>query len=138
MPGPGGVLLPAGTPVVLEVARVNPDPARVEFIARGVSVGGSYLPIVADVTPVTAALESHTVDSPAGDTRGKVTNGAVIGAILGGILGRSTKSTIIGAAGGAATGAVMSRSGTHREACLAPGAPVQLRLGQPLAVQAVP
>lgn len=132
--GPAGVVLPAGTPLVLEVARVAGDPPAAEFVVRGVSVGGEFVPIVADAAPVTGSTERRQVIDKASD-KGKAVQGAVAGAILGQILGRSTKSTVIGAAGGAAAGAAIGRGTSHREACVASGAPVRVQLTERFTVR---
>jgi hypothetical protein len=124
--GADGPVLPAGTGVVLEVARVSPD-GRVELIARGVSLRGTFHPIVADVAVGEAALEKRTVEGT-GDGKGKAVKGAIAGAILGQILGRDTRSTVIGAAGGAAAGAAAGQLSKKKETCLPAGAPVTITL----------
>jgi hypothetical protein len=125
--GPGGVVLPAGTPLVLELARLAGNPPTAEFVVRGVSIAGDFVPIVADASPVTGDVERHQVVDKASD-KGKAVQGAVAGAILGQVLGRDTRSTVIGAAGGAAAGAALGRGRSHDETCLAGGAAVRVRL----------
>jgi hypothetical protein len=132
--GTGGATLPAGTPVVLEFSTASGDPPRVEFVVRGVSLDGDFVPVVADVQPVTGEVERRRVVDKAGSAAGTAVQGAVVGAILGRVLGGG-KGTVIGAAGGAAAGAAMGRSRTHEEVCLAPGAAVQVRLGERLVVR---
>jgi outer membrane lipoprotein SlyB len=51
------------------------------------------------------------------------------------VLGGGGRGTVIGAAGGAAAGAVMGRGRSHQEACITPGAPVRVRLAESLAVR---
>jgi hypothetical protein len=133
--GGGGATLPAGTPVVLEFSRASGDPPRVEFVARGVSLDGAFVPVIADVQPVTGEVERRRVVDKPGGAAGKAVQGAVVGAILGRVLGGGGRGTVIGAAGGAAAGAAMGRDRTHEEVCLAPGAEVQLRLGESLVVR---
>jgi hypothetical protein len=133
--GPGGATLPAGTSIVLELARAGDDPPRVEFVVRGVSVDGEFVPVVAEAQPVTGDVERHTVVERANTSRGKAAQGAIAGAILGRVLGGSGRSTVIGAAGGAAAGAIMGRGKDHQEACLTAGAPVRVRLTEALAVR---
>ena len=132
--GSGGATLPAGTPVVLEFSSASGDPPRVEFVVRGVSLDGEFVPLVADVQPVTGEVERRRVVDKAGGAAGKAVQGAVVGAVLGRVLGGG-KGTVIGAAGGAAAGAAMGRGRTHDEVCLAPGAAVQVRLGESLVVR---
>jgi hypothetical protein len=135
----GTVLLPAGAQVVLELAAIQGGPqagdARLEFLARGVSLGDTFVPLVADVPPVAAAAERQAVASPAGQDRGKVIRGAVVGAILGRVLGGGgAKGTVIGAAAGAAAGAATAASSARYQLCVAPNVAVRARLVQPLVV----
>lgn len=122
--GADGVVLPAGTGVVLEVAGVSPQ-GQVELIARGVSLDGTFHPIVADVAVGEAPLEKRTI-AGTNDTRGKAVKGAIAGAIIGQILGRDTRGTVIGAATGAAAGAAAGQLGKKEELCLPAGAPVRI------------
>jgi len=124
--GADGVVLPAGTGVVLEVATVSPQ-GKVELLARGVSLNGTFHPIVADVAVGEAPLEKRTVTGT-NDTKGKAVKGAIAGAIIGQILGRDTKGTIIGAATGAAAGAAAGQLGKKEELCLPAGAPVRISI----------
>ncbi|WP_284349859.1 YMGG-like glycine zipper-containing protein [Roseisolibacter agri] len=124
--GADGVVLPAGTGVVLEVASVSRE-GKVELLARGVSLNGAFHPIVADVAVGEAPLEKRTV-AGTNDTKGKAVKGAIAGAIIGQILGRDTKGTIIGAATGAAAGAAAGQLGKKEELCLAAGAPVRVTI----------
>ncbi|MGZ8379656.1 MAG: YMGG-like glycine zipper-containing protein [Gemmatirosa sp.] len=131
--GADGVVLPAGTGVVLEVATVSPQ-GKVELLARGVSLGGAFHPIVADVAVGEAALEKRTI-AGTNDTKGKAVKGAIAGAILGQILGRDTKGTLIGAATGAAAGAAAGQLGRKEELCLPAGTPVRISLVDGLTVR---
>jgi hypothetical protein len=126
--GETGLRFPAGTGVVLEVARVAED-GKVELLARGLSIDGAFHPIVADVAVGEAALERRTVAGTT-DSKGKAVQGAIAGAILGQILGRDAKGTIIGAAGGAAAGAAMGQLSKRKEVCLPAGAPVRISLAE--------
>ncbi len=131
--GPDGLQLPAGTGVVLEVARATAE-GQIELIARGVSIEGIFHPLVADVTVGEAPLERRTV-SGTSDSRGKAAKGAIAGAIIGQILGRDTKGTVIGAATGAAAGAVAGQLSKRQEVCLPAGAPVRISLVQGFALR---
>jgi hypothetical protein len=73
--GPGGVVLPAGTPLVLEVSRVAGDPPVAEFVVRGVSVEGEFVPVVADASPVRGETERREVTDKAGDLRERRSQG---------------------------------------------------------------
>ena len=133
--GAGGATLPAGTPIVLELASASTDPPRAEFVVRGVSVGGEFVPVSAEAQPVTGDVERRDVVDKASSAKGKAVQGAIAGAILGRVLGGSGRATVIGAAGGAAAGAAMGRGRSHVEACLVPGAAVRVRLSEALAVR---
>lgn len=126
--GPDGARLPAGTPVLIEMAVAEP-PADFAFRVRGVQVNGQLIPVEGRV-----AADGETTDrrvSKGGD-KGKVATGAVIGAILGRVLGGGTKGTVIGAAGGAATGSVIAARNSTVEHCLPSGARITVTLTTPL------
>jgi len=65
----------------------------------------------------------------------KVATGAVIGAIAGQIFGHHTKSTVIGAATGAAAGAVVAGATGKYDGCVPNGGRISLKLTQPMQVQ---
>jgi hypothetical protein len=131
--GPDGLQLPAGTGVVLEVARASAE-GQIELIARGVSIDGTLHPIVADVAVGEAPLERRTVEGTS-DSRGKAVKGAIAGAVIGQILGRDTRGTIIGAATGAAAGAAAGRLSRRQEVCLPAGAAVRISLVEGFALK---
>jgi hypothetical protein len=126
--GPDGAVLPAGTALVLEVVRVSSDPGRVELLARGATIDGSFVPMVAEVAPLEGQLERREMEKGAGEDRGRVAKGAIAGAIIGQILGRNTRGTVIGGAVGAAAGAATAAANRRFEQCLPSGAPVRVRL----------
>lgn len=132
----GATVLRAGTPVVLEVARVDAQSGTAEFLVRGVSADGGFVPLAAEVSPVSGQLVQQELPKAAGEDRGKLAKGAIIGAIAGQVLGRNTKSTIIGGAVGAAAGAVAAKASTKHEACLPAGVAVRIRLTEAAVVPA--
>jgi hypothetical protein len=72
---------------VLEFARAAGDPPSVEFVVRGVSVGGEFVAVSADVQPVTGTVERREVVDKPSSAGGKAAQGAIAGAILGRVLG---------------------------------------------------
>lgn len=126
--GADGARLPAGTPVLIEMAEAAP-PADFAFRVRGVQVDGKLIPVDG-----TVAAKGETTDrrvSKGGD-KGKVATGAVIGAILGRVIGGGMKGTVIGAAGGAAAGSVAAARNSTVEHCLPSGASITVTLTSPL------
>jgi len=132
--GPDGGTLPAGTPIVVEMAAAEP-PADFAFRVKGVQVDGKFIPAEGRVTSEGATTNRRV--SKGGD-KGKVATGAVIGAILGRVLGGGTKGTIIGAAGGAAAGTVAAARNSMVEHCLPAGATITVTLGSPLVLPSSP
>lgn len=128
--GPDGAVLPAGTPIVVEMATAEP-PADFAFRVKGVHVDGTFIPVEGRVTSDGATTDRRV--SKGGD-KGKVATGAVVGAILGRVLGGGTKGTVIGAAGGAAAGTVMAQRNSTVEHCLPSGASITVTLTSPLAL----
>lgn len=126
--GPDGTILPAGTPIVIEMAQAEP-PADFAFRVKGVQVDGQFIPAEGRVTSDGTTSERRVAK---GGDKGKVATGAVVGAILGRVLGGGTKGTVIGAAGGAAAGSVMAARNSTVEHCLAAGATITVTLTSPL------
>ncbi|MCU0633255.1 MAG: hypothetical protein MUE41_00165 [Gemmatimonadaceae bacterium] len=116
-----GSTIPAGVPVVFEVAATTPA-GDITLRARAISIAGTSVPIDGSAS-AEGASETQRVAS--GDDKGKVVRGAIIGAIAGRILGGSTRGAVIGAAGGAAVGTAQAMKGGGSEKCLAPGATVR-------------
>jgi len=126
--GPDGATLPAGTPIVIEMATAEP-PADFAFRVKGVQVDGTFIPAEGTVTSDGTTTGRRVAK---GGDKGKVATGAVVGAILGRVLGGGTKGTVIGAAGGAAAGSVMAARNSTIEHCLAAGATITVTLSSPL------
>jgi len=104
--GSNGAVIPAGATAVVQVTSVERsenvnDPARLGLVVQSVRFGGKTYPIDASITNV--ATETQR-ESTKGDDAKKVIGGAIAGAVIGQILGKDTKSTVIGAATGAAAG----------------------------------
>lgn len=126
---PDGASLPAGTPVLVEMA---PMAANGDFVfrLRGVQVNGEFYPAEGQVQIADGTPSERTVSK--GGDKGKVVTGAIIGGILGRVMGGGTKGTIIGAAGGAAAGTVAAARNTTKERCLPAGATLVTTLTAPL------
>ena len=136
--GTNGVVLPAGSNVVLEVASVvagaNADAAQVAFRVRSVVVNDRTYTVDANVTPMTPLEKSKVANTDANADKKKVIGGAIAGAILGQMIGHNTRGTVIGAAAGAAAGAAVAKSGERWQACLPAGASLRLTLNAPLVI----
>lgn len=127
--GPDGALLPAGTPVLVELAQPGPN-GEFAFRLKGVQLNGEFIPAEGGVQVADATIAERSVSK--GGDKGKVITGAVAGAILGRILGGSTKGAVIGAAGGAAAGTVAAARNTTKERCLPAGTTLSATLSSTL------
>lgn len=128
---PDGARLPAGTPVLVELARVDSTSGEMSFRLRGVQVQGEFYPAEGTVKVVDGAMTERKV-SKGGSDAGKVATGAVIGGILGRVMGGGARGTIIGAAGGAAAGTIAAARNSTIERCLSAGATLSTTLTAPL------
>jgi hypothetical protein len=126
--GPDGARLPAGTPVLLEMAT---PPAGADFAFRpiAVQVDGVLLPVEGAVAADGVASERRVAQ---GNDKAKVIGGAIAGAVIGKVLGGGTRGAVIGAAGGAAAGTIAANRSATSERCLAAGAVVTVTLSAPL------
>ena len=128
--GPDGVALPAGTPVLVELAQA-PTEGEFAFRLRGVQIDGQFVPAEGAVRIAEGPMTERKV-SKGGSDQGKVVTGAIIGGILGRVMGGGTRGAVIGAAGGAAAGTVAAARNTTTERCLAAGAILSTTLTAPL------
>lgn len=130
--GEDGVTIPAGTPVVLEVAAANPgdspESAQLRLRVRSIVVDGEPRPAQGEVASETP-LERGPVQA-SGSDRKKVIGGAIAGAVIGQVMGRDTRSTVIGAAAGAAAGTAAAAATRKYHACLPAGASVRVTTSQ--------
>ena len=129
--GPGSVLIPAGSTVVLEVASMqvneqSPERSTITFRVRSVSAGDVDYPGNGATTTADAS-QKISATSKSSDAK-KVAVGAAAGAILGQILGKDTRSTVIGAATGAAGGAIVGKVTRQYEGCVPAGAALRVVL----------
>ncbi|HEY0995078.1 MAG TPA: hypothetical protein VGD77_03730, partial [Gemmatimonadaceae bacterium] len=103
--GANGAEIPAGSKVLLEVVSASegtsPESGQITFRIRSVELPDGPVSASGEGT-VSGGLARTKVNGGANSDKKKVATGAIAGAILGQIMGRSTKSTVIGAAAGAA------------------------------------
>lgn len=127
--GPDGASIPAGTPVLVELASA-PEQGPFTFRLKGVQLDGEFIAAEGTVVVGDVTMTERSV-SKGGDA-GKVVTGAVIGGILGRVLGGGTRGAVIGAAGGAAAGTVAAARNTVKERCMPAGAVLTTTLTAPL------
>jgi hypothetical protein len=136
--GSNGAVIPAGTPVVLEVASVTEgstaEGAQITFRVRSVVVDDKTYEAAADVASLGTLEKTKVANLDPNSDKKKVIGGAIAGAILGQMMGRNTKSTVIGAAAGAAAGAAVAKAGEKWEGCLPQGSPMRLTLNAPIVI----
>jgi hypothetical protein len=135
--GEDGVVIPAGTTVVLEVASVTagdtPESTQISMRMRSIDINEQ--PVSADASvAIVSGLERRAVERDKGSDRRKVVGGAVAGAVIGQIMGRDTRSTVIGAAAGAAAGTAAAMASRKYDACLPAGSTVRITTPQQIAV----
>lgn len=121
--GSNGVVIPAGSPVTLEITQLKRsenvnDKIVMGFVVRSVSVNGRSYNMPATVT---YAQVENVKEEAKGKNAKKVVTGAAAGAILGQVLGKDAKGTIIGAAAGAAAGAAGAAATANTEGCVPQG-----------------
>jgi len=127
--GNDGAMLPAGTPVLVELASATAE-GVFTFRLRGIQRDGVFIPAQGTVDVGEATLTEKQI-SKGGDA-GKVATGAVIGAILGRVIGGGNRGTVIGAAGGAAAGTIAAARNKVTERCLPAGVTITATLTAPL------
>lgn len=135
--GSNGVSIPAGATAVIELTSLKRsenanDNIQMEFTVRSIAFNGKTYPVNSTVTQ--AQVEKVRNGDASNDAK-KVATGAVVGAVLGQIFGHHTKSTVIGAAGGAAAGAIVAGATGKYDGCVPNGGRISLRLNQAMVVQ---
>jgi hypothetical protein len=135
--GSNGVSIPAGATAVIELTSLKRsenanDNVQMEFTVRSIAFNGKTYPVSSTVT---AAQVEKVRNGDASNDAKKVATGAVVGAVLGQIFGHHTKSTVIGAAGGAAAGAIVAGATGKYDGCVPNGGRISLRLNQAMVVQ---
>jgi outer membrane lipoprotein SlyB len=133
-----GAVLPAGATAVLEVMGLKQsqragDNMSIELVVRSISYAGKSYPVNGEIT----SAQTQKVRAADNHDAAKVLGGAAIGGILGRIFsGRSkTAGTVIGAAGGAAAGAVVASQTAKYDACIPSGGRIMVRLDQAMQIQ---
>lgn len=135
--GTNGLVFPAGSTVVLEIASITqggtPDSSSITFRVKSITANGGTHVVTGDAVP-TGSLEKKRVETKSGDKK-KVVGGAIIGAVLGRVVGGDTKGAVIGAAAGAAVGAGAAAASARYETCVPEGTPLRLVIGGPVEVE---
>ena len=138
--GTNGVVFPAGSPVVIEVASVvqsgSADSSTITFRVKTITANDVTHAVTGDVL-ATGTLDKTRVATQSADQK-KVLGGAILGAILGRVAGGGGKGTVIGAAAGAAIGAAAAAANARYETCVPAGAPLRLTIGEPVEVELPP
>jgi len=126
------VAIPAGARVLGTVTQVDRGGKFKERARLGVRF---HTLVLADGTRIPISTETiyRDGDSPANASAAKIGGGAVGGAILGAILG-GAKGAAIGATAGAGGGTAAVMAGDRKDAVLAPGTPMTVRILSPVTV----
>jgi hypothetical protein len=135
--GTNGLVFPAGSAAVVEIASVGDNPgadsSRLTFRLKSLTVDGVTRRVTGDVIPE-GSLETTRVASSGSDKK-KVIGGAIVGAIIGQMIGHNTKGTVIGAAAGGAAGAAAASQSAKYQSCLPAGAKMRLTFASPVEVE---
>jgi hypothetical protein len=134
----GGVTIPAGSQVKLEVTALKRSENAKDNITMGfrvvsVNVRGTSYPIDGTVAAA-SSIEKVRNESKGKDVQ-KVATGAVLGAIAGQVLGKNTKGTVIGAAAGAAAGTAAAAATANYEGCLPSGGALSVTTTSPAQIK---
>lgn len=134
----GGVTIPAGSQVKLEVTSLKRSENSQDNIVMGfrvvsVNVRGTSYPIDGTVSAA-SSIEKVRNESKGKDVQ-KVATGAVLGAIAGQVLGKNTKGTVIGAAAGAAAGTAAAAATANYEGCLPSGGALSVTTTAPAQIK---
>jgi hypothetical protein len=126
------VAIPAGARALGTVTQVERGGKFKERARLGVRF---HTLVLADGTRIPISTETIYRDgeSPANGSAAKVGGGAAVGAILGAIIGGG-KGAAIGATAGAGGGAATVMAGDRKDAVLAPGTPMTVRIVSPVTV----
>jgi hypothetical protein len=126
------VAIPAGARAIGSVIQVERGGKFKERARLGVRF---HTLVLADGTRIPISTETiyRDGDSPANSSAAKIGGGAVGGAILGAILG-GAKGAAIGATAGAGGGTAAVMAGDRKDAVLAPGTPMTVRILSPVTV----
>ena len=137
VPAGNGTVIPKGATAVALVSSIARDKVAsgggIDIQIESISFDGRTYPVSSRVTDT--QLDKVRSGSRGGDLA-KVAAGAVLGAGAGQVVGRDTRSTVIGAAGGAAAGAVLAGRSSTFNACVPNGGRIIAELVQPLTIQA--
>lgn len=116
----GGVTIPAGTRVTLELTKLERKTGAnnevvMDVAARSMVIGGSRVTL--DGANVSPDITKIRAESKSADVQ-KVAAGAAIGAAAGALLGKNAKSAAIGAAAGTAAGVGAAAAMSNYEGCI--------------------
>lgn len=139
MDSKGRVVIPAGSPVALEITKISPSEpgdlkgeGTLELTVTSVTVGGTPH----DERTVVESVP-HTMKGR-GVTKGEAEDvgvGAAVGALAGQLIGKNTRSTVIGGAVGAVGGGAVAVKGAQRDIVVAAGTHITFQLPKPVTVK---
>lgn len=134
--GSNGAIIPKGATATAVVSSVAARTRDANDLGMGleiesVSFSGRTYPVSSRVT---SAQFDRVRSSSRGSDLAKVAAGTLLGAGVGRVVGRNTRSTVIGAVGGAAAGAVLASPSGALNKCVPSGGLITARLVQPLEI----
>jgi hypothetical protein len=139
MDSKGRVVIPAGSPVAIEITRISPSNAgdtrgegTLELTVTSITVNGASHDARTVVSDVPHSMKGRGVTKGEGED---VAVGAAVGALAGQLIGKNTKSTVIGGAVGAVGGGAVAAAGAQRDIVVAAGTHITFQLPQAITVK---
>ena len=139
MDSKGRVVIPAGSPVALEITRISPSEpgdtrgeGTLELTVTSITVNGSSHEARTVVSNVPHTMKGRGVTKGEGED---VAVGAAAGALVGQLIGKNTRSTVIGGAVGAVGGGAVAVKGAQRDIIVAAGTHITFQLPQAITVK---
>ncbi|HUQ18998.1 MAG TPA: hypothetical protein VM099_05240 [Gemmatimonadaceae bacterium] len=134
--GSNGAIIPKGATATAVISSVAPRSRDANDLGMGleiesVSFSGHTYPVSSRVT---SAQFDKVRSSSRGSDLAKIATGTLLGAGVGRVAGRNTRSTVIGAVGGAAAGAVVASQSGNVNKCVPSGGLITARLVEPLEI----
>jgi hypothetical protein len=135
----GRIIIPASSPVVLIIDRLDPgsdqgEPdGRLSLVVTSVSVNGESYPVTARLDSVTHQMVGRGITK---DEAARIAAGTVIGAVAGQVIGKNTQSTVVGGAIGAVAGTAVALRYAYRDVIVSAGTPIVFTLTQSLNMSA--
>jgi|ERR1035437_45473 hypothetical protein len=133
------VVIPAGSPVTIEITKISPSNAgdtrgegTLELTVTSITVNGASHDARTVVSDVPHTMKGRGITKGQGED---LAVGAAVGALAGQLIGKNTKSTVIGGAVGAVGGGAVAVAGAQRDIVVAAGTHITFQLPKAITVK---